>query len=157
MSYFPSMSHLKCQSKPPLFGSVTIVEAMDEQLAQWWASRFGLPRPDVYAAGVFDSLTGAGLPDAFVDALLATSQAKGLQTLIAGGGHLTGPSEEYFTFKKAQCAGRALFEKLGGLTADEVSLFLSSLGLGIASSPWLCVGTIGSAAAMREHGLADQR
>lgn len=137
----------------PLFGNIPIVESSDEYRAAWWRDRFGMQRDAYYAAGFFGSLKGDPLSDSFMEALLERAQSNQKRLLIAAAGHLTEAGEHYFDAKQIQYRGRVEFRRLGRLPAEEVSLFLSTLDLGIASSPWLYVGKSGSVAAMLEHGL----
>lgn len=137
----------------PLFGNIPIAESSGEQRAAWWRDRFGMQRDEYYAAGFFGSLKGEPLSDPFMEVLLERAQSSQKRLLITAAGHLTDTGEHYFDAKQAQYRGRAEFRRLGRLSAEEVSLFLSTLDLGIASSPWLYVGKSGSVAAMLEHGL----
>lgn len=50
-------------------------------------------------------------------------------------------------------ASKFTFLQLGKYSADQVSAFLNSIDIGIATSPYLLVGKSGTVATMLEHGL----
>lgn len=137
----------------PLFGNIPVVAVDDDTQAAWWRRHVDLPREGFYVAGIFGSLKVHALNAPFMQALMRRAEAEGRRLLVAAAGHLTDPGERYFDACGAQYRGQAEFRRLGRLPAEDVSRYLSSLDLGIASTPWPYLGKSGSVAAMLEHGL----
>lgn len=137
----------------PLFGNIPVLATDDVTRANWWQRHVDLPLEGFYVAGIFGSLKGEALNAPFMQALIRRAEAEGRRLLVAAAGHLTTVGEHYFDARCEEYRGTVEFRRLGRLSAEDVSRYLSSLDLGIACSPWLFLGKSGSVAAMLEHGL----
>ncbi len=133
----------------PLFGNIPLAAPSEDFLTSALAPYGG--RASCVLLGSFGSIHPGSLPSALLRRMQDYAQARGKQLVVLSAGGIGSGAD---VWGEAQRTHPDLhFIRLGALSPIEVSLYLSSLDFGLATTPWAVIGKSGSAAAMLEHGL----
>ncbi len=140
----------------PLPGNVPVQQINPEIARQWLLNKLGLVEragTPFVLAGLFGSIHPEWEHANGLNQLSDYSQSAGKSLAVVQIGRAGLRGDVIWKDLQRQLAGRASLHTLGELSAEEVSIALQALDLGIATSPWSLTGKSGSAATMLEHGL----
>lgn len=137
----------------PLFGNIPFFKSTAETSCAWWNQHFSGIREDFYVAGIFGSFRDDMLSPALVMALTEKASSVDRRLMVALAGRLGSAATFGVSEAEKQYGAEVVFVTLGDLAADDVSLFMQQLDVGIAATPWDFLGKSSSVASMLEHGL----
>jgi hypothetical protein len=140
----------------PLPGNIPIVAGHDSASARTWLlRRIGLADADrqLLLAGVFGSIHGAFAEAQWLAPLREACVAGGRRLVLVQLGRAGPRGASLWQEVRAAAGAGVRLAELGELPADEVSIALQGLDLGVATTPWGLIGKSGSVASMLEHGL----
>lgn len=108
---------------------------------------------DLLLAGVFGSIHPKWEDPGMLRALAARCSLSGQRLVLVQLGRAGKEGLQLWQQLATQLGDALDFHSLGECTPHALSMTLSGLDLGIATSPWALVGKSGSVAALREHGV----
>ena len=142
----------------PLCGSVPVAEPppaewlAQELLARGVPAEFTGSGEPVWRLGVFGSIHPGWAPEPLLDAVVAEARRAGRRVLLVSIGRQGHGAETWTRLGRRRSAGFATCT-LGERNGRELSWFLQSIDVGVATTPWALIGKSATVAAMLDHGL----
>ncbi len=140
----------------PLFGNIPIASGRADAWLFPRMQQAGIPidsanRPAYWLCGLFGGLHTVWPPEPLLTLLQNAARQANRKLVLLAIGNL-GPGEALWE-RLAARYDSVPFVKLGLQPAENISRYLNTLDVGIATSPYSLIGKSSSVAAMREHGL----
>jgi hypothetical protein len=141
----------------PLPGNIPIAVVPAGATARdWLATKIGSPPAEANGyliVGVFGSIHRHWAEFSWLARLAGACEASGRRLMVLQIGRQSEAGKEIWAELCEQFRRQVRCVALGSMPAEEVSLVLQGIDLGLTTSPWALVGKSGAVAAMLEHGL----